>query len=258
MAHKQMFGIKDIFTTINLMGGVVALILAIEGYPFYAGIAILLGYVFGDAIDGWVARKLNSANAFGAEYDAVSDHLSHLIAPAAIVYVVYADAHLVATELGNQIIGGSLAAIIIAAATIRHARNAVRPVRVEGIWSGLPRTILGFMVIGFVLSASVAKHPELLWLGLVLIPVASLATLSRLPFSNHRLPRDSRQWARAVGWTAFALMIVSVVFYPRILFDLLLVSQIVFCVVSSAALSGDKLREYRAAVDRVYAREESG
>lgn len=258
MAPKQMFGVKDIFTTINLMGGVVALILAIEGYPYEAGVAILLGYVFGDAIDGWVARRLNSANAFGAEYDAVSDHLSHLIAPAAIVYTVYAHSGLVASELGNQLIGAGLAAVIITAATIRHARNAVKPVAVEGIWSGLPRTILGFMVIGFVLSASVERYPQLLWLGVAFIPVASLAALSRVPFANHRLPRHHRQWARAVGWTAFAVMAAAVIFYPRVLFDLLLVSQIVFCVVSSAALNGDKLREYRAAVDRVYASEESG
>ena len=253
-----MFGVKDIFTTINLLGGVVALILAIEGYTFEAGVAILLGYALGDAIDGWVARKLNSANDFGAEYDAVSDHLSHLIAPAVIVYIVYADAQLVAAKLGNQIIGGVLAAVIIAAATIRHARNVVKPVVVEGVWSGLPRTILGFMVLGFVLSASVERYPQLLWLGLVLIPLASLATLSRLPFANHRLPRHYRQWARVVGWTAFAVLVASVIFYPRVLFDLLLISQVVFCIMSFAALSGDKLREYRAAVARAYASEESG
>jgi phosphatidylserine synthase len=204
--------------------------------------------MFGDAIDGWVARKLNSANAFGAEYDAISDHLSHLIAPALIVYTVYADSNLVATPPVNEIIGGILAGVIITAATIRHARNVVKPVNVTGVWSGLPRTILGFMVMGFVLSASVAREPRLLWLGLAFIPLASLATLSRVPFTNHRLPRHHRQWARAVGWTAFALLLVTLVVYPRALFDVLLVSQLVFCVVSSAALGGEKLSEYRAAV----------
>ena len=83
-----MFGIKDIFTTINLMGGVVAVCLCIEGHPYAAGISILIGYAAGDMVDGWVARKLNSANQFGAEYDTISDHMSHIVAPAAIVYTV--------------------------------------------------------------------------------------------------------------------------------------------------------------------------
>lgn len=244
----QMFGIKDIFTTINLAGGVVAIILCVEGYPFWAGVAIMLGYMFGDAIDGWVARKLNSANAFGAEYDAISDHLSHLIAPALIVYTVYAHSHLTGAVIADKVIGGVLAGIIITAATVRHARNVVQPVKVPGIWSGLPRTILGFMVIGFVLSWTVERHPQLLWLGLVFIPVASGATLSRLPFSNHRLPRQHRQWARAVGWTSLALLLLTFAFYPRALFDVLLVSQLVFCVMSSAALGGEVLAEYREAV----------
>jgi hypothetical protein len=89
----------------------------------------------------------------------------------------------------------------------------------------------------------------MLWLGVGFIPLASLATLSRVPFSNHRLPRQHRQWARAAGWTAFALLLLTLLFYPRALFDVLLVSQLVFCVMSSAALGGEKLSEYRAAVE---------
>ena len=191
-----------------------------------------------------------------AEYDAISDHLSHLIAPALIVYTVYAGSDLFASALANKICGGLLAGVIITAATIRHARNKVQPVNVTGIWSGLPRTILGFMVIGFVLSQSVERYPQLLWLGLAFIPLASLATLSRLPFSNHRLERNHRQWARVVGWTSLALLLATLAFYPRMLFDVLLVSQLVFCVMSSAALSGEKLVEYRTAVK--LAREQSG
>ena len=91
----SMFGIKDIFTTLNLMGGVVAICLCIDGEPYWAGVAIILGYGIGDTMDGWVARKLNSANEFGSEYDTIADHTSHVIAPAAVVYTVYRDVGLV-------------------------------------------------------------------------------------------------------------------------------------------------------------------
>ncbi len=61
-----MFGIKDIFTTINLLGGVVAICLCIDGRPYDAGVAVLLGYLLGDTMDGYVARKLGTSNQFGA------------------------------------------------------------------------------------------------------------------------------------------------------------------------------------------------
>lgn len=95
-----MFGIKDVFTTINAMGGVVAICLCVDGRPFAAGVAMLLGYLCGDTVDGWIARKLGTSNQFGAEYDTIADHLSHCIAPGAIVYTVYRQADL-GMEIGR-------------------------------------------------------------------------------------------------------------------------------------------------------------
>ena len=56
-----MFGIKDIFTTINVLGGAIAICLCVDGRPFEAGLAVMLGYAIGDPLDGWVARKLKAA-----------------------------------------------------------------------------------------------------------------------------------------------------------------------------------------------------
>jgi len=46
---RAMFGIKDLLTTVNLLGGVAAVCLCIEGRPYDAGVAIMLGYFLGDA-----------------------------------------------------------------------------------------------------------------------------------------------------------------------------------------------------------------
>ena len=46
-----MFGIKDIFTTINVLGGVVGICLCIDGRPFEASVAIMIGYAVGDTLD---------------------------------------------------------------------------------------------------------------------------------------------------------------------------------------------------------------
>lgn len=252
-----MFGIKDVFTTINLVGGSLAIILCIEGYPFEAGVAVVLGYLCGDAIDGWIARRLGTANAFGAEYDIVSDHLTHVIAPAAILYSVYARSGLLPGTRANQVLGAVLATIVIGASTIRHARNAVKKVKVAGIWSGLPRTVLGFMVMGFVLSALVTEHPQLLWIGVVMVPLASWATLTRIPFPSHRLPRGHYPFIKLVVALAFAAMIGTLLAYPRFLFDVLFISMIGAMLGSVAALSPEERREYHAEVARQLAREES-
>src|SRR4051794_18007200 len=138
-----MFGIKDIFTIINLLGGIVAMCLCVDGEPYWAGISILLGYICGDTLDGYIARRLGTANQFGGEFDTISDHLSHVIAPAVIVYTVYKDTHLLPGRW-NQVLAIALAASIIISVSIRHARNIVAPVEFKGVWAGLPRTVLGF------------------------------------------------------------------------------------------------------------------
>src|SRR3954454_18481245 len=103
-----MFGIKDIFTTINLLGGVLGICFCVDGRPHWAGAAVMLGYLFGDTLDGWVARKLKTQNEFGGEFDTIADHLSHVIAPATIVYTVYKGVGLL-PQPWNQVLAIGLA-----------------------------------------------------------------------------------------------------------------------------------------------------
>ena len=51
-----MFGIKDLFTTINLMGGVVAMAFCVDGKPFEAGLAIMIGALAWGAWQLWRAQ----------------------------------------------------------------------------------------------------------------------------------------------------------------------------------------------------------
>ena len=242
-----MFGIKDIFTTINLMGGVVAVCLCIEGKPYEAGIAILLGYALGDTLDGWVARKLNSANEFGAEYDTIADHMAHIIAPAAVVYTVYRHAGLLADPYG-QILAIALAGSIVVAASIRHARNVVRPVVYRGVWAGLPRSVLGFLAIAYV-NAGLAPH--LLggyWFGVVFIPALSATTLTRLPFANHHIARRHRVAARLLIPIAFASTAATGFLAPAFLFDVLLFWMVGYSLTAWMALTPAERRDFKVAV----------
>ena len=243
-----MFGVKDIFTTINVLGGAVGIFLCVEGLPFEAGVAVMLGYLLGDTLDGWVARKLNSANQFGAEYDTIADHNSHCIAPAAIVYTVYRDADLVPYAWAEQMLAMALGAGIIIAASLRHARNVVRPVKYKGVWAGLPRSVLGFLSIAYVNAALAPFAPGGLWLGVVLIPALCVATLTYLPFANHHLGRIHFWYVRVlVGMffvTTFGILAVA----PRFMFDVLFVWMFGYALTAWMGLTLDERGDFRKAV----------
>ncbi len=242
-----MFGIKDIFTTINVLGGVVAICLCIEGEPYWAGFAIMIGYGVGDTMDGWVARKLNTANEFGSEYDTIADHAAHIIAPAAVVYTVYRDVGLVPAPW-SQILAMALAGSIIVAASVRHARNIVRPVTYKGIWGGLPRSVLGFLAIAFVNSSLAPHMPGGWWFGVAFISFISFSTLTYWPFANHHLARRHR-WAARAGVVLFAGTTTgAAVFLPEFLFDVFLLFMVGYSVTSWMALTSPERKEFRELV----------
>lgn len=249
MPRRALFGIKDLFTTVNALGGAVAICLCIDGKPFAAGCAILLGYI-GDLLDGWVARKLGTSNAFGAEYDTISDHLSHVIAPGAIVYLVYRDAPLGLPPFATKVVAITIAAAIMISASIRHARNAVRPVRFKGVWAGLPRTVLGMSAIGLANSSLLPFVPGGWWLGAGYILAASAATLSHVPYPSHHLTRRHWPIVRLLVLAFIATTFVLAIVAPRYLFDVLFFWMAGYSGAAWISISADERRSYREAVVR--------
>lgn len=243
----RMFGIKDLFTTINLMGGVVAMALCVDGRPFEAGLAIMIGYLCGDTLDGYVARKLGTQNAFGGEFDTIADHSSHVIAPAVVVYTVYKDVGLLPQPWG-KILAIALAGSMVVSVSVRHARNIVKPVSYKGVWIGLPRTVLGFWAIAYC-NATLAPHvPGGWWLGVVLIPAMGWGTLSYWPFPNHHLTRRMRPAARLMMYVAFVSSIVIGFVRREFFFDLLFFWMAGYCMSAWMVLTRDELADYKQTV----------
>lgn len=243
-----MFGIKDIFTTINLLGGIVGICLCIDGQPYWAGVSVMLGYLCGDTLDGYIARKLGTQNEFGSEFDTIADHLSHVIAPAAIVYTVYKDANLL-PQPWNQVLAIGLASSLIIAVSIRHARNIVAPVKYKGVWSGLPRSVLGFMAIGYC-NATLAPHAVGgWWLGVVLIPAMAAATLTYLPFPSHHITRSHYWYVNVVIIATFVVTIGIWVIYPQFGFDVLFFFMAGYSMSAWMSLSPEERASYKQAVD---------
>lgn len=245
---RRMFGIKDLFTSLNVLAGAAALFLCVDDRPFAAGVVVMLGYLFGDVPDGWVARKLGTSNKFGSEFDSIADHVTHVAAPAAIVYSIYADAALLGPPWANRLLAGTLAGLVILLPTIRHARNAVQPVEYPGVWVGLPRTVMGFAVMGYALSTLAPHAPGGLWLGVVLIPALCVATLTHLPFANHRLPRKHFLHVRLLIAATFVTHYGALLVAPRFAFDILFFWMMGYVLSAFLALSRDERVAFRGAV----------
>jgi phosphatidylserine synthase len=249
----RMFGIKDLFTTINAMGGVVAICLAIDGRPFEAGLAIVIGYLFGDTLDGWIARKLGTSNQFGAEYDTIADHLAHCIAPGAVVYAVYRDLPLGLAPWAAKGLAIGLAGAVMVTASIRHARNIVRPIAVKGIWFGLPRTVLGFLAVAVVNARVTRELPGGWWIAAGIIVASCVTALTYIPYPSHRMARGHFGYVVPFILAFLVLMLAGLVLYPSYVFDVLLVFMLGYSLLSWLALTAAERASFRAVVAQVQA-----
>jgi phosphatidylserine synthase len=252
--RASMFGVKDLFTTINLMGGVIGVCLCIDGQPYYAGVAVLLGYLLGDTMDGWVARKLGTANEFGAEFDTISDHMSHVIAPSAIVYTVYKDQQLLPEPWMNQVLAMLLAGSLVFSVSVRHARNIVAPVEFKGVWAGLPRSVLGFWAIAYCNASLAPEVPGGYWIGVFLIPAMGIATLTYLPFPSHRMARMHAWYVRLIIAAWFITLGALIVFARRYVFDIVFLLMAGYSLTGWRALSGAELAQFKKTVEAAKSR----
>jgi CDP-diacylglycerol---serine O-phosphatidyltransferase len=83
----RLFTFPNILTSMNILCGSLATILALESkdYLIYAAILIAAAAVF-DFLDGFSARLLSSFSAIGKDLDSLADMVSFGVAPAIIMY----------------------------------------------------------------------------------------------------------------------------------------------------------------------------
>ena len=229
------FGLKDVFTTINLMGGVIAILFCFKGDIRMAAYAFLLGYLFGDALDGAVARATNTGNKFGAEFDAASDYLAHNIAPAYILFVAYRDT--------NYWLAAGLASILIITGTIRHARSAVVPWGFPVAYGGIPRTGSALILASYVNSLIFQEFPAAKWVGIPLVIILSIGHILPIPVRTHK-GRKIRWWVKWLIFGFFSTTLASMAFYRPIVFDIVFIWIQAYVICSWIALYPEERTEF--------------
>jgi phosphatidylserine synthase len=210
------FGVKDLFTMINLLGGVVGIYLALLGHPDWAGYAILAGYFFGDALDGPVARATGTGNRFGSEFDSAADHIGQGIAPAVVAFSAY---HLI----GQTTVGLVLMAALISSASIRQARANVDRFDYPIAYCGLPRTVSGFVALACPNSLLFKQTEFGPPLGIAIIGAMAVLNLAPIPYMTHRGKRRMQGWVKVLV-VSFLIAPIAVFFVARpFTFDVMLV-----------------------------------
>jgi phosphatidylserine synthase len=245
---RRMFGLKDVFTSCNALSGVVGIYFCIKGHPLWGSYSFLAGYA-ADVLDGLVARATRSGNRFGSEFDTAADFVAQAVAPAFVVYGLYAQSgsRLGVSAAVADVIGLVLASILVLTATIRQARNTVRPVAVDFAWVGLPRNVASFVLLGFANSVFFSRLPGGLWLGLPLVVLVAVGELSNLPFMSHH--------GRKQFWYAKALLIgfltttpLAVFICPRDAWDVVFFWTAGYAAGSWTVMTPQERREVRDAV----------
>ena len=137
--------VPSMLTTISLFSGFYAIISAINGLFFHAGVALIISAVF-DGLDGRVARMTGTTSLFGKEYDSLCDLVAFGVAPAIIAYL---------WTLVNYGRYGWLAAFLyVATSALRLARFNTQDSSSDKNFTGLPCPAAAGMIATTILFCS--------------------------------------------------------------------------------------------------------
>lgn len=234
---------KDLFTLINLASGVVAIQFLFDGRVEAAGYSIMLGYLLGDLPDGTVARLLRTSDRFGSVFDEIVDHFVHVIVAGMVLFVAYRQA-------GYDVLGLLVFGLLVATATIRHARFATVSWDFRYCFCGLPRTVSGGAAAMFALSSVAEDHPAMHWVGAVIISVLALLNLAPIPYMTHRGARNLQKWVKVLMFTMLLTPVLVAVFDLHYLFDVAFVVTMVYALAGWIPVRPAERAEFRAAYAR--------
>lgn len=239
-SSRRNFRLKDVFTLVNLLSGVVAVHYVVAGQLNRAGYAVLVGYLGGDLPDGAVARLTGTGNRFGAEFDSIVDHFVHVVVPGLIVYSAY-------RQGGHELVGLFLMGTLVATATIRHARLAAERFDFPLCWCGLPRTVSGFVAMSLPLShVFFAENPWRYVTGVVVVVPLCVLNLVPIPYMTHRGPRAMQTWAKVMAACFFAAPLVMFLADRPYLFDVFLVGLAGYAAIGWVPVHPDERRAFYA------------
>ncbi|UCH62434.1 MAG: CDP-diacylglycerol--serine O-phosphatidyltransferase [Fidelibacterota bacterium] len=135
--------IPSLFTLLNMFLGFLAIISVVEGnYPRAA--YLIVGAAIFDALDGKLARWIQRPSQFGMELDSLADVISFCLAPALLIWALYApDLH--------PVLGGLIAGAPLYFGALRLARHNVgQRSKPQSYFEGLPSPANALVIVALV------------------------------------------------------------------------------------------------------------
>ena len=151
--RRGIYLLPNLFTTGTLFGGFYAIVSAMQGRYEAACIAIFVAMAC-DSLDGYIARKTNTASDFGKEYDSLCDMVAFGVG-ASLVMFSWSLHHLSEYQWLGGKLGWVIAFTFTACAALRLARFNVLAMRggAKGAFFGLPSPGAAAVVFGMVWAA---------------------------------------------------------------------------------------------------------
>jgi len=200
--------IPNIFTSSNLIFGVLSIIKTLEKDFFTASIFIILALV-ADAFDGRTARFFGVDGDFGKELDSLCDVVSFGAAPAILIYTMYLQ------PLGY--IAFIPIAVFPVCAAFRLARFNISTDSVQGYFMGLPAPAGGCIVATFAL-AGLDVMPVIVAIGLIAYGLLMYSTVRYPDFKGKGNPIRKFSAVLAVVLAVYLLYILPMIAIPFVLF----------------------------------------
>lgn len=174
--------IPSLFTLLNMFLGFLAIISVVEGNYIRAAYLIIGAAIF-DALDGKLARWIQQPSQFGAELDSLADTVSFCLAPALLIWALYArDLH--------PVLGALIAGAPLYFGTLRLARyNVGQHSKPQSYFEGLPSPVNALAVVALVLyyyehgqSAAKVVLPMIMATSFLMISPIRYAKTPKLTF----------------------------------------------------------------------------
>jgi CDP-diacylglycerol---serine O-phosphatidyltransferase len=209
---KQYISVPNLFTTMSLFCGFLAVSLVMSGRFVVAAWIIFMAGIF-DALDGRIARASGKVSDFGLQLDSLSDVVSSGLAPSILVYEYYLKG-----IGGHPAVGLLLSFLPLLFSTIRLARYNVLALN-EGHkpdYVGLPAPAAATILASLVVLHSHINSAILLRLMIVMTPLVSLAMVSHLHYEG--IPRFSIKGGLVNSIKLFMMLIalICVFIWPEL------------------------------------------
>ncbi len=210
--------LPNLFTLMNLLLGMVALLYAFSGYYELSVSLIFIAMVM-DGLDGKLAVKLNVCSDMGKQLDSLCDLVSFGVVPAAILY------NLTLHEFG--ILGLILTLLFPAAGAFRLARFNVTVSSNPG-FTGLPITIAGGALASLVFHVNLYST----WMAPLFIGLLSILMVSRIPYPAVKKGQNLNIFLFLLFYSAVICFIVFILAWKEMVFYVL-ATYVTFGLVSS-------------------------